>query len=126
MWGHEAAWLVALRDIAQLGQIIALEVHDADSRAKSGGLAVGADVAAQLTHVDPLVAAGVDEQAAGTGHVLPLGLELAVLVEDLHPLVLPVGHVDPAVLVGAHIVGDVELSRSGARLAPGEEQLAVR
>src|SRR5262245_34376475 len=40
-------------------------------------------------------------------------------------MVFPVGNVDPAVLVGGDVMGDVELARIGARLAPGKQELAV-
>ena len=46
--------------------------------------------------------------------VLPLGLELTVAVEDLHPVVLTVGDVDPTIGVTADVVDDVELAFTGA------------
>ena len=58
--------------------------------------------------------------------VVPLRLVAAVAVENLHPVVLAVGDIDPAVRVGDDVVRDVELARIGAALAPRKQQLAVR
>jgi hypothetical protein len=40
-------------------------------------------------------------------------------------MILAIGDVDPALVVAGNIVDQVELSRIGARLPPGEQQLAV-
>lgn len=64
-------------------------------------------------------------QRAGAMQVVPLRLVLAAGVEDLHPMVLAVGDVDPAVGVAADVVHDVELARTAAGLSPGAQQLAV-
>ena len=77
-------------------------------------MVVGANGYAKFANVDLLVATGVDEQTAGAGHVLPLGFKFAILVKDLDALVLTVSHINPAVLVGADVVGNVELALAGA------------
>jgi hypothetical protein len=41
-------------------------------------------------------------------------------------MVFPVGDVDPALVVAGNVVDEVELPRIGPRLAPGEQQFAVR
>ena len=57
--------------------------------------------------------------------VVPLGLVLAVAVEHLNAMVLPVGDINPALFIGANVVHDVELPGITTRLAPGEEQFTV-
>ena len=56
--------------------------------------------------------------------IVPLRLVFAIAVEHLHAVVLAVGHVNPAVLVGRDVVHDVELARIAAGFAPGLHQLA--
>jgi hypothetical protein len=40
-------------------------------------------------------------------------------------MIFAIGDIDPALVVAGNIVDQIELSRIGARLAPGEQQLAV-
>ena len=78
--------------------------------------------------------ADVENRLMAIGHaeatravqVLPLGLELTVTVEDLHPVVLTVGDVDPTIGVTADVVDDIELAFTGAGLTPRHQQLSVR
>src|SRR5262245_30648916 len=58
--------------------------------------------------------------------VVPLCFIFAVAVEHLHAMVLAVGDVDPAAIVGGDIVGDVELPRFTAGFAPRHDELARR
>src|SRR5262249_46325920 len=51
--------------------------------------------------------------------------QLAILVKDLHAVVLTVGYQQAPVFIDPHPVRQVELSRRRARLAPGEEIRAV-
>ena len=81
---------------------------------------------ADLADVEAALRAALQVEPGGAMHVDPLRLELAVAGADLDAVVLAVGDVDPAVGFAADVVGDVELARIGARLAPREEQLAVR
>ena len=103
----EAAGGFPLGFATQAGQDVALGIVDGDAGAQVGGLEVGTDGHAQFPDVGALGGL-VDVEAAGAGHVDPLGLEPAIGVEDLHTVVFAVGHEDPAVLVGADVVGDVE------------------
>src|SRR6185503_8364155 len=103
----------------------ALAVHDRQTRADIGHIAVHFHAGPQFPD-DELqrLLASAAVQAAGPVHVDPLCLVLAVAVEYLHPMVLAVGDVDPALRVGDDVVDDVELARIGARLAPGQQALA--
>src|SRR5215468_10560120 len=76
--------------------------------------------------IDERVAAGRHAHAVRPVQIVPLGLELAVTVEHLDPMVFPVGDIDPAIGVATDVVRDVELAGIGARLAPGRLELAVR
>src|SRR4051812_17810571 len=51
--------------------------------------------------------------------VVPLRLVFAAAIEDLHPVVLAVGDVDPAIGIADDIVWDVELAGIAAAFAPG-------
>ena len=55
----------------------------------------------------------------------PLGLKIAIAVEDLDAVVLSVGHIHVTVAVCRDVMNDVELSRSRARAAPGHDRFAV-
>jgi hypothetical protein len=57
--------------------------------------------------------------------VVPLSLVAALAVEDLHAVVLAVGHVHEPIPVGGDVVREVELAGIGAGLAPREQMLAV-
>ena len=53
-------------------------------------------------------------------------LEFAVAVKDLHAMIFAIGDVDPTLVVAGDIVDEIELPRIGTRLAPGEQQFAVK
>src|SRR6185295_14076047 len=63
-------------------------------------------------------------KAAGPMQVVPLRFVFAIAVEHLHAMVLAVGDVDPACIVGGDIVGDIELPRFAAGFAPRHDELA--
>ena len=67
-----------------------------------------------------------DEQAAGAHEIVPLRLEFAVAVKDLHAMIFAVSDVDPTLVVTGDIVDEIELPRIGTRLAPGEQEFTVR
>src|SRR6266481_4594353 len=104
---HELARLEPGRALAQPRQHLALVTVDADPRSDVGHVVVDAHTAADLADVEAALRAGLHEQARGTVHVVPLGLELAVAV-------------------AADVVRNVELAGIGAGLAPRAEQRAVR
>src|SRR5207237_1233147 len=100
---------------------------DADPRPATRHVDVDRHVGADLSDIEARRAgAGFHAQAGGAVHVVPLRLVFAVAVEYLDAVVFAVGDVDPAIRVAADVVGDVELTGIGARLAPGEQQLAIR
>src|SRR5215471_19657010 len=67
----------------------------------------------------------VDEHAARAAELLPLGDELAVLVEDLQAVVLAVGDEESACLIHGEAVRRLELAGGGALAAPGGDELAL-
>ena len=88
---------------------------------------VWVDAGEVLADIDEfLVALRVQIQARRARHVRPLRFELALRAEYLDAMVFAVGDIDPAVLVHADIVHDVELTWVVARFAPREQVLAVR
>ena len=77
-----------------------------------------------LGDVDDVVGVHVEDRRAdqrgGPGPEV-----LAVLIEHLHAVVLPVAHQDAPVPVDPHPVRQVELARARARLAPREQMRPV-
>src|SRR5712691_2134828 len=92
--------------VADPRQQLALVVDDADPRPEIGVEAVDreladiADRAVRVGHVE----------TAGPVQVVPLRLVLAVAVEDLDPMVLAVGDINPAIGVGADVMHEIELA----------------
>src|SRR5216683_7489823 len=98
--------------IAPLREALALEGQDAHQ------------AAVVLGNVDDVV--GVDVEYRRPDQLGRPGVqEGALLVEDLHPVVLPIAHHDAPVPVDPHAVGQVELAGAGAALAPGVQMRAV-
>src|SRR5262245_59666792 len=96
------------RPVAEARQQLALGAVNAHPWSDVGHLDVHRYPAADLADVESPVAR-VTIEARGPVHVDPLRLEPAVAVEDLHAVVLAVGHVDPALGVAGDVVRDVEL-----------------
>src|SRR5205807_2291509 len=105
---------------------LALARDDAEARPQIGELGVDRLVRPQLADVADAVRAAFHVEAARAVQIVPLRLVFAVAVENLHPVVLAIGDVDPAVGIADDIVRDVELARTGAAFAPGKQELAVR
>src|SRR6266849_6254160 len=98
--------------IAPLREALALERQDAHQ------------AAVVLGNVDDVV--GVDIEHRRPDQLgRPRVQECALLVEDLHPVVLPIAHHDTPVPVDPHAVGQVELAGVGPGLAPGAQMRAV-
>src|SRR6266576_6435211 len=65
----------------------------------------------QLADVaDRVLFARIHIERAGPVQVIPLGLVLAVSIENLHPVIFAVRDVNPTVFVGYDVVHDVELT----------------
>ena len=105
---------------------LALVVDDANPRPKVGDVAAYGSGRTDFADVENRVMAIGHAEATRAVQVLPLGLELTVAVEDLHPVVLTVGYVDPTIGVTADVVDDIELAFTGAGLTPRHQQLSVR
>src|SRR5213593_4561637 len=67
----------------------------------------------------------IDVNPARPAELFPLCDELAVLVEDLDPVVVPVADEQPAFGIHRERVRLVELAGSGPQLAPGLDQLPI-
>ncbi len=111
---------------AEAGDAVALGVDDREPRAEIGHLAVDRKTRAEFADDERRLLAAAAAQRAGPVQIVPLRLVFAVAVEHLHAVVLAVGDIDPAVVIGGDIVDDVELAGIGAGLAPGFQELAVR
>jgi hypothetical protein len=59
-------------------------------------------------------------------HVVPLGSVSSLGIEYLHPVILPVRHINVSFLISANTMGQVKLTRIRARLPPGKEVLTIR
>src|SRR5262249_17921218 len=64
-------------------------------------------------------------EAAWAVQIIPLGLVIALLVEDLDAVILAVGDIHVTLAVGTDAVWQVELPRIDARVAPREQMLPV-
>src|SRR5215471_15862423 len=98
---------------------------DADARAYIGPITVDLARGAAFANIEERIAAGRHAHAVRPMQIVPLGLELAVSVEHLNPMVLTVGDIEPPVRVAADVVRDIELAGVGARLSPRLQQFAV-
>ena len=75
---------------------------------------------------DDEAAVRADRDPCRACKVRPLRDELALQVEDLHPVVLPVRDVERLAVLDQGAVGQAELPRLVSRRAPRREQLAAR
>ena len=126
VWRVEPAGRVAVAFPSDAGEERPVGVVDGDAGAEVCANGVGSDSGEVFADVDDVArAAFVDVYGGRPRHVDPLGLVLAVLVEDLHAVVLAVADVDVAIAVYVDVVDDVELSDVGAGLAPRSEIVPV-
>src|SRR5262245_33181145 len=100
----------------QRGHFAGARVADADT-AFPARIAVAHRLRFRVGDIDRVVA--VDEDAARTAELLPLGDEFAFLVEDLDAVVVAVADEEAALRVHRQRVRNVEFARAGALLAPG-------
>src|SRR5215213_9550797 len=125
MRSDELAWRLAGR-VAGARDALAVQRPDADPGADARVIGVDRHAGPGFADIRDRAFAPGHAQAAGTMHVIPLGLESTLSVKHLDAMVLTVGNVNPAVLITANVVDDVELARLCAGFAPGEQQPAVR
>src|SRR5262249_35249382 len=98
------------RLLAEPCKHVALMVEYRNTRAQIRRAAIEAVVGTDLADVADRAFAGRKMQPAWSMNIVPQRLEPAVAVEHLHPVILAIGHVDPAVCIAADIVGQVELA----------------
>jgi predicted CxxxxCH...CXXCH cytochrome family protein len=98
------ARVAALQRVAKTTNQLALMVDDANPRPKVGDVAAYGSGRTDFADVENRLMAIGHAEATRAVQVLLLGLELTAAVEDLHPVVLTVGDVDPAIGVAADVV----------------------
>src|ERR1051325_298581 len=106
--------------------LVAFGAMHADSRPDIRPIAVDLARRSALADIAKRVRSAREAHAVRAMQIIPLRFPLAVTVEDLHPVVLAVRDIDPAVRIAADVVRNIELPRIGAGLAPRGEQLAVQ
>ena len=118
MGGDELRWSFAFLGLANTSLQMPFEVVDADAMAQARGI-VDATHAVEFT--DKKVALVIETNAVRAVNVVPHGDQLAVGVEYLDAMGLPISDVDIVILVDDHIVRSDELTRIDAWGAPGEQ-----
>src|SRR5713226_4474768 len=121
----ELAGRFAATDISQPREQLSFTRENAQPWTQIRDILVDRHTRSQLAEVAERIPPAIHVERAGAMHVVPLRLELAVRIEDLHAVILAVCNVDVAVLVRADVVHDIELSRIRSWLAPGKHQLSV-
>src|SRR5262249_20704398 len=97
--------------------------HPADPDAALPAIVVLGDrLRFRIRDIDDVVP--VDEHAARPAELVPLVEVVAVLIEDLDAIVLPVAEKEPAARIHRDRVRDVDLAGTGTLLAPGLDELA--
>src|SRR5215471_16616160 len=121
-FGRTQAWAKP----TQAGNALARIVDDRNPWAEVWDVAADRLHRAEFADVADWAFARRHEQAARAVQIVPLCLVLAVAVEHLHAMILPVGHIDPAIGIAGDVVRNIEFAWIRARRTPGEQQLAVR
>src|SRR5439155_20087544 len=103
---QELAKLGPCRRVAETTNQLALVVDDANPWPEIGDVAAYGSGRTDFADVEDRLMAVRHAEPAGAMQVLPLGLELAVAVEDLDAMVLTVCDVDPTIGVTADVVND--------------------
>ena len=83
-----------------------------DARPDIGNEAVHLNTWPKLANVAMLRAPARYERSAGAVHIVSLSFVPASTVEDLHTVIFPVRHIQPAIIVSDNIMDNVELPRS--------------
>src|SRR5438046_372134 len=98
---------------------------DAQSRPEVRRIAIEFVVRTDFPDVAKRALARRHVHSAWTMQIVPLRLESTVPIEDLDAVIFPVGDVHPAIGIARYVVRQVELPRTGARLAPRFDAPAV-
>src|ERR1700744_6534977 len=126
MWRNELPGLQSRNlSLIEAPQELAALAEHTDARAEIGGEPVDVEIGHQFADDAVWTMTAGDRQGTRPVHIDDLRFVLSVPVEDLHPVVLAVGDVDPAVRVTADIVREIEFTGPGSGLAPTHQQLAV-
>ena len=125
MWRQELAEVGPGRRVTEAAHKLAFMIDDADPWPEIGDVAADGSGRADFADVADRLVTVWHVQAARAVQVLPLRLVPAVAVEDLDPVVLAIGDIDPTVGVTADVVDDVELALASAGLAPLHQQFAA-
>jgi hypothetical protein len=65
------------------------------------------------------------QRARSVHHVAPRCLEPPIPIKHLHPVILPIGHIDPAIRIAMHVMRQIEFSFANAALPPREHVLPI-
>src|SRR5688572_9054862 len=122
--GHELTRLLAGEPPADPSEQLPLDAEDAHARTEVGDVLVHGEVRGQLADEEDVAQPGVGGQAARTVQIVPLREVATVRIEDLHAVVLAVGHVHESGGVGGDVVRQVEAPGVGAGLAPRHQMPA--
>src|SRR3978361_1810163 len=117
--------LPSRRRDAEAREELAVMGHDADPRSQIRRAPVDRHVRPYFANQADRACPAMQRQGARPVQVVELRLIAAFSVENLNAVVLPVGDVNPAVIVAADVVRQVELARLRARLAPREQGPAI-
>lgn len=83
------------------------------------------DVYALMARCDVQNAVGVKNRVVGAGNVRPLGDVVAVDIEHLTAIVLPIHNVDLVIGIDRNVVGQVELTGAASVASPRCDQLSL-
>src|SRR5688572_7320409 len=126
MWRGERPREIARCPIADPCKDLAVvSADDGDAWPKVRGVATETECRAALADIAVGTTPLGQEQRARPVQVAPLGFVPALAVEDLHAVVLAVGDIDPAVLIAADVVRQIELPFADAGGAPRHDQMTI-
>ncbi len=72
---------------------------------------------AQFTDIGQLIVF-IDIQASGAVHIVPLGFKISIGIENLDPVILPIGDINIPLFVRTNTVDEIEFSRTAAGRTP--------
>lgn len=130
MWRDELPW--GMTEATETDEELAVAIEDADAWAEVGPIPVDLQGGAILADIEATTAAIGEAEAVGAVHIVPLCLVLAVAVEDLDPMIFPIGHINIAPGITDDVVNDIELAGAATgqphdiRCRPSGEYLCTR